>query len=192
MILVFFGPPGAGKGTQAKLISNFLNIPHLSTGEILRNKLSQDDSISNKLKQIIDKGKLVSDDILNEIIKSRLNEKDCSQGFILDGYPRTMEQSIFLNDYLISKNIKIDFILDIKIDEEMIIERIKSRSDIEKREDDKLEVIRTRLSKYKSQTKPLSDYYFSKLPSGYKVVDGNQKINEIHEEIIKIIKNQAL
>ena len=90
MILIFFGPPGAGKGTQASLTAKKLNIPHLSTGDILRDKLLDQDSLSLKLKNLMDSGNLVSDEILNEIIANRLNLPDCQTGFILDGYPRTM------------------------------------------------------------------------------------------------------
>ena len=96
MIIIFFGPPGAGKGTQASLTAKTLNIPHLSTGDILRDKLLDQDSLSTQLKHLMDSGNLISDDILNEIVSNRLNLPDCQNGFILDGYPRTMSQKIFL------------------------------------------------------------------------------------------------
>ena len=128
MILIFFGPPGAGKGTQASLIANNFEIPHLSTGDILRKKLLQNNVLSTNLKDVLDKGQLVSDDILNEIVSSRINNKDCLKGFVLDGYPRTMDQALFLNTILNSKNLKIDKIIDIDIDEEIILKRIISRS----------------------------------------------------------------
>ena len=96
MILIFFGPPGAGKGTQSKLIANYFNIPHLSTGDILRKKLLKKDELSKKIKDIMDKGLLVSDDILNQIVSNRIDKQDCLKGFILDGYPRTMNQALFL------------------------------------------------------------------------------------------------
>ena len=102
--IIFFGPPGAGKGTQAKILSNFLNFPHLSTGDILRKKILEYDDLALKLREIMSSGKLVSDDILNSIVKSRLNT-DAENGFILDGYPRTLEQSNFLNS-LLEKNLK--------------------------------------------------------------------------------------
>ena len=192
MILIFFGPPGAGKGTQANLIANYYNIPHLSTGDILRNKLSQEDELSARLKIVMDSGKLVSDDILNEIVSNRINKKDCLRGFILDGYPRTIEQAMFLNNTLSSNHSKIDKIIDIDVEEKIIVKRIILRSKTENRQDDKEEVIKTRISKYLSETKPLSDYYKSKYPLDYLVINGNQAIEKITEDIIKIIKNDNL
>ena len=192
MLLIFFGPPGAGKGTQASIISNNFKIPHLSTGDILRNKLLQKDELSTKLKYIMDKGQLVPDDILNEIVSKRISNHDCLRGFILDGYPRTMGQALFLNTILNSKNFKIDKIIDIEVDEKFIVKRIISRSKEEDRQDDKEEVIKTRISKYLSETKPLSDYYKSKYPSDYLVINGNQEIKKINEDIVKILKSENL
>ena len=145
MILIFFGPPGAGKGTQASLIAKKLNIPHLSTGDILRSKLLDTDPLSIKLKNIIDTGNLVSDQIINEIIKIRFSFKDCEKGFILDGYPRTIIQKDFSHNYLAEKSLNISKIFDLSVREEMIIKRIKFRSNIEKREDDKDEIIMTNI-----------------------------------------------
>jgi len=190
MILIFFGPPGAGKGTQANLIANHFNIPHLSTGDILRNRLFQKDELSTILKHVIDRGQLVSDEILNEIVSNRINEQDCLKGFVLDGYPRTKDQALFLNSILNSKNLKIDKIIDIDVDKKIIVKRIISRSKTENRQDDKEGIIKTRISRYLSETKPLSDFYKSKYLSDYLVINGNQKIEKIAEDIIKILKNK--
>ena len=192
MILIFFGPPGAGKGTQSNLVANYFNIPHLSTGDILRNKLLEKDELSKTIKVMMDKGQLVSDEILNEIISDRIDNQDCLKGFILDGYPRTMNQALFFNTTLESKNLSITKILDINVDEKIIIKRIKSRSDIENRQDDKEKVIKTRISKYLSETKPLSDFYKNQNFSNYCVIDGNQEIEKIKADIIKILKNDNL
>ena len=192
MILIFFGPPGAGKGTQANLIANHFNIPHLSTGDILRNRLLQKDELSTRLKNVIDRGQLVSDDILNEIVSNRINEQDCLKGFVLDGYPRTKDQALFLHSILNSKNLKIDKIIDIDVDEKIIVKRIISRSKTENRQDDKEVVIKTRISRYLSETKPLSDFYKSKYLSDYLVINGNQEIEKIAEDIVKILKNEKL
>ena len=192
MILIFFGPPGAGKGTQANLIASHFNIPHLSTGDILRNKLLQKDELSTILKNVIDRGQLVSDNILNEIVSSRIDEQDCLKGFVLDGYPRTKDQALFLHNILNSKNLKIDKILDIDVDEKIIVKRIISRSKTENRQDDKEEVIKTRISRYLSETKPLSDFYKSQYLSDYLVINGNQEIEKIAEDIVKILKNEKL
>ena len=188
MILIFFGPPGAGKGTQASLISHQLFIPHISTGEILRTKLLDTDSLSIKIQKIIDSGNLVSDDILNELVTNRLNNLDCQSGFILDGYPRTLSQKNYLEKYLKSKKLKISNIFELVIDKEVIERRINSRSNIENRQDDKAEIIKIRIKKYIQETKPLSDYYSFSYPDCYNVINGNQEIEMIQEDILKIVK----
>ena len=190
MILIFVGPPGAGKGTQASLTAKKLNIPHLSTGDILRDKLLDQDSLSSKLKNPMDSGNLVSDDILNEIIVNRLKLPDCQSGFVLDGYPRTMSQKIFLIDFLESHDLSISKIIDLVIDEKIIIHRIKSRSNIENRLDDREEIIKTRMVKYIEETKPLSNYFKTKYPNDYHIVDGDQDIEKIQDDILKIVKNE--
>jgi len=192
MILIFFGPPGAGKGTQASLIANNFKIPHLSTGNILRNILLQKDELSIRIKNVMDKGQLVSDDILNDIVINRISSKDCLNGFILDGYPRTMDQALFLNDILNSKDLKICKIIDMDVDKKIIAKRIISRSKTENRQDDREEVVETRISRYLLDTKPLSDFYKSKHPSDYVVINGNQEIEKITEDIIKILNNDNL
>jgi adenylate kinase len=186
MVFIFFGPPGAGKGTQASLLAKKSSIPHLSTGDILRKKLLDTDLLSSKLRQIMDSGNLVSDEILNEIIANRLNEKDCVKGFILDGYPRTITQKNFLEDYLSDKNIVVSKIFELKLEEKLIADRIKSRSLIEGREDDKDNVIKIRISKYIEETKPLTDFYSTKYSKIYYKIDGNQEIEIIHNNILKI------
>ena len=192
MILIFFGPPGAGKGTQSNLIAKYYNIPHLSTGEILRNKLLEKDELSKTIKDIMEKGELVSDKILNEIVSNRIDNRDCLKGFILDGYPRTMDQALFFNSTLESKNLSITKIIDINVDKNIIIKRIKSRSTIENRQDDKVKVIQTRISQYLHETKPLSDFYKNQNFSNYCIINGDQKIEKIKADIIKILKNDNL
>ena len=186
MILIFFGPPGAGKGTQASLVANKLNIPHLSTGEILRKKILDTDPLSIKLIKLMDSGNLVSDNLLNEIIANRLNSSDCQKGFILDGYPRTIVQKNFFENYLKINNLFISKIFELKVSKKIIIERIKSRQNIENRHDDKEEIINTRIFKYIEETKPLIDFYISHYFKNYHVINGNQKIEMIQEDILKI------
>jgi adenylate kinase len=188
MILIFFGPPGAGKGTQASLVANELSITHLSTGDILRKKLLDIDSVSIKLRELMDSGNLVSDEILNEIIANRLKYKDCKKGFILDGYPRTIAQKDFLENYLKKNNLYISKIFELKVSEKVIVQRIKSRLNIENRLDDKEGIINTRIFKYLEETKPLIDFYTSQYSGIYHVINGNQKIEMIREDIIKISK----
>ena len=188
MILIFFGPPGAGKGTQASLISRKLSIPHISTGEILRKKLLDSDLLSIKIKETIDSGNLVSDDILNELVSTRLNSLDCKKGFILDGYPRTLIQKDYLKEYLLNNKLNISNIFELAIDEDVVIKRITFRSNIENREDDKAEIIKIRIKKYAEETRPLSDYYSITYPKNYNVINGNQEIEMIQEDILKIVK----
>ena len=188
MILIFFGPPGAGKGTQASLISHKLSIPHISTGEILRKKLLDTDSLSLKIKKVIDSGNLVSDDTLNELVSNRLNNLDCKNGFILDGYPRTLLQKNYFEKYLKNKKLNISNIFELLIDEKVIVERINFRSNIENRQDDKAEIIKIRIKKYTEETRPLSDYYSLNYSEYYNVINGNQEIEMIQEDILKIVK----
>ena len=184
---MFFGPPGAGKGTQAKIISDILNIPHLSTGDILRKKILEKDNLALDLKKIMSAGKLVSDDILNSIVSSRLfNEKQ--KGFILDGYPRTLDQSKFLNSFLKEKNIKIKFIFDIQINFNDLKKRILKRSIEEKREDDTLEILETRYKVYNESTQNVSNFYRDNNPEFYFKINGLLEIKEITNNILNIIK----
>jgi len=188
MIFIFFGPPGAGKGTQAAILSNKYNIPHLSTGEILRNNLLGTSSESIRIKKILEKGDLVSDEILNEIIKQKLDSPECINGYILDGYPRTLSQNDWLQNYFNNKNLEITKIFDINLEKEIIIERIKNRSILENRKDDTEDVIQNRVNKYIEETKPLSKYYLEKNPENYHLINGNQEIEMIQNDILKIVK----
>ena len=115
MRIIFFGPPGAGKGTQAKLLSSYLDIPHLSTGEILRSKLNENDELSSKLRHIMTSGNLVSDEILNAIVSIKLLTNDCKKGFILDGYPRTVAQSEYLISFMDKQAMVINKIINLSL-----------------------------------------------------------------------------
>ena len=186
--IIFFGPPGAGKGTQAKIISEFLNVSHLSTGDILRNKLLDKDNLAIELKEIMSSGNLVSDDILNSIVVSRLqNESD--KGFILDGYPRTLKQSEFLNNFLLKTSNSIDYIFNIKINFKILKNRILKRSSEESREDDNIDVIQTRYDEYLNSTQKVSNFYKENHSSIFHEIDGSQQIEEITQKIKQILKN---
>ena len=185
--IIFFGPPGAGKGTQAKIISELLNVAHLSTGDILRKKLLEKDKLANELKAIMSAGNLVSDDILNSIVASRLN-KEANHGFILDGYPRTLKQSEFLNEYLYETSISINYIINIQINFETLKSRILKRSSEENRDDDKIEVIETRYNEYVNSTQKVSEIYKEKNSNIFYEIDGSLQIQEITENIRQILK----
>ncbi len=185
--IIFFGPPGAGKGTQAKRISDNLNISHLSTGDILRSKIEQNDETANKLKEVLASGKLVSDGILNSIVSDRLLNETKS-GFILDGYPRTLNQSNFLDLFLQNNSLKLNFIININIDFDILKQRIIKRSEQENREDDNLLVIETRFREYTDTTKKVSDLYRQNQKEIFFDIDGNDQIDEITGKIMNIVK----
>ncbi|MDB2349077.1 adenylate kinase [Alphaproteobacteria bacterium] len=188
MKIIFFGPPGSGKGTQAKLLAKELNILHLSTGDILREKLNDVDTLSIKLKQIMSSGNLVSDEILNQIITDKLMNEECSNGFILDGYPRTISQSNFLLSFFKSNNLNLDIIFNFKIDFKLVEERIINRSKQEKRSDDNLDVIKTRIEKYIEETYPVSEFFSEKYSQIFFTIDASQEVHKIQKELMNIIK----
>ena len=188
MKIVFFGPPGSGKGTQAKLLAKELNILHLSTGDILRDKLSDGDSLSTKLKEVMSSGNLVSDEILNQIIANKLVSEECNNGYILDGYPRTISQSEFLLAFAKSNNLKLDIIINFKIDFKLVEERIILRSKQEQRSDDNIGVIKTRLDKYNQETYPVSQFFSKNFSQNFFTIDASQEISKIQKELISIIK----
>jgi len=188
MNIVFFGPPGSGKGTQAKLIAKEFNISHLSTGDILREKLNEGDNLSWQLKDIMSAGNLVSDEFLNKIIADKLISKRCINGFILDGYPRTKTQSDFFLSFIKSNQTYLNFVFDFKIDFKIVEERIVSRSKQEQRFDDNLGVIKVRLDKYMKETYPVSQFFSSNFDKNYFIIDAAQEVSQIQKELIKIIK----
>ncbi len=185
--IIFFGPPGAGKGTQAKKISDYLKISHLSTGDILRKKLKDNDDLAHKLKKIMSSGNLVSDDILNSIVASRL-KNEIHKGFILDGYPRTLNQSDFLNNFLSKISKEINYIINININFKTLKERIIKRSNEEGRDDDNIMAIQTRYKEYLNSTQKVSDFYRDNYPNIFIEIDGSLEIDQITNKIREIIK----
>ena len=185
--IIFFGPPGAGKGTQAKLISEQLKLSHLSTGEILRKKTLDQDTLALKLKEIMSSGKLVSDDILNSIVSERL-KKEGDKGFILDGYPRTLLQSNF-KWFPQTSNNEINYIFNIQIKFETLKDRILKRSSEESRDDDNIEALQTRYSEYLNSTEKVSALYKQTFNDIFFEIDGALQIEEITNKIKEILKN---
>ena len=185
--IIFFGPPGAGKGTQANIISKYLNVPHFSTGDILRKKLLDNDDLAIKLKSIMSEGILVSDEILNSIVSSILRSEK-NKGFILDGYPRTLFQSKFLDNFLLENNISINYIFNIQLNFETLRNRILKRSTEESREDDNINVIKTRYNEYINSTQKVSNYYKENYLSIFHEIDGSDQIHEITQKIKQILK----
>ena len=192
MIIILLGPPGSGKGTQANFIQSKLSIPHLSTGDILRQSVKNETNLGRKVKDIMAKGKLVSDDLVLDVIKERVSQSDCDQGFILDGYPRNIIQAESLNMVLKDINRNIDKILFLDVDFEVLESRIESRSkenNEEKRADDTSEVLIKRLDEYKSQTAPLGEYYSN--DKKFKKINGMNSISQVSLDIENFLDNDV-
>ena len=177
--LLFLGPPGAGKGTQAALISNANSYLHLSTGELLRKEIEFNTDLGKKVKDIINKGQLVSDQLVLEIVKKNLDKEN--KGWVLDGYPRNLSQANSLNDVLININQPLDVVFYLDIPDEVLIKRLIKRG----REDDNEETIKTRLKIYKETTKPLIEHYKKLFLLEYINADGDLKTisNDIKQKV---------
>ena len=212
MKIVLLGPPGAGKGTQAKSISNRYSIPHISTGDIFRKNISENTPLGIKAKSYMDNGQLVPDEVTINMVKDRLQQDDCKNGYLLDGFPRTVHQAEALDNFLTEREESIDTALLIEVPKEFILERMTGRrvcpscgasyhikfnpptndgkcdlcgSDVIQRKDDTEETVKERLDVYENQTQPLIDFYKNK--KQLSVVDGTQAINEVFESICQIL-----
>ena len=184
------GAPGSGKGTQANFIQSKLSMPHLSTGDILRQSVKNETDLGYKVKNIMAKGELVSDDLVLDVIKERVSQSDCDQGFILDGYPRNVAQADSLNEVLKDIDRNIDRILFLDVDFAALQSRIELRSkenNEEKRADDTSEVLIKRLYEYKTQTAPLSEYYSN--DKKFKKINGMKSISEVSLDIKNFLDN---
>jgi adenylate kinase len=215
MNIILFGPPGAGKGTQAKKLVDFYGIPQISTGDILRANVRAETELGLAAKAFMDRGDLVPDEVLIGIIKNRLNEPDCTKGFILDGYPRTLPQANALGVILEEIEKPIDIILNFEVPDEELVERTSGRlmckcgasyhkifnppkkagicdicgAEVYQRADDTEEAVKNRLEVYKKQTQPLIDYY--KETGILVTLDGTKDIDEVFEGIKGILAKFA-
>ena len=186
MNIILFGPPGAGKGTQAKYLKNKLNNFQVSTGDMLRDEIKKETEIGKKIISYMNDGKFVDDEIINKLIKKIIFDKQKKNKLIFDGYPRTLEQVKNLNSWLIDSHQKIDFIFFLNVNKNIIIERIKKRKIIERRSDDDLETFIKRYDTYMETTKPVLEYYSIK--SNFNEIDGGLKIAEITNKINSILE----
>lgn len=215
MRLVLLGPPGAGKGTQAQRLVEKHGIPQLSTGDMLRTAVANETEVGLRAKAVMDAGKLVSDDIVNAIVSERLDEPDCKNGFILDGFPRTLVQADALARMLSEKDMPLDCAIEVRVDDDILVERISGRytcancgagyhdtflkpkkagvcdkcggTEFKRRPDDNADTVRTRLWAYYKETSPLIGYYHAKgLLYG---VDGMAEIDAVSEQIDTILAN---
>lgn len=183
MNLILFGPPGAGKGTQAENIETHFNIPHLSTGNIFRENIKNKTELGKKVKSILDSGELVPDETVVDLVADELNKPEYDNGYILDGFPRTVAQAEALDKYLSKKGESIDHFLTLNVPEEELVNRILSRG--EGRSDDTPEKIKTRLDVYQNETAPVLNYY--KEQNVVKNIDGVGSIEEIFDRIKKAV-----
>lgn len=213
MKLILLGPPGAGKGTQAQQLAKKRNLVQLSTGEMLRAAVKAGTEVGLKAKALMDQGELVSDDVVVGIIADRIVQPDCKSGFILDGFPRTLQQAAALDRMLASKGDRMDGVIELKVDYNRLVERIVGRyacakcgegyhdrfkrpkvrgvcdicgsTDFTRRADDNAETVTTRMMAYYRETSPLIGYYFCK--GNLHAVDGMAPIDEVAEEIDGIL-----
>lgn len=215
MRIVLLGPPGAGKGTQAKSISIRYSIPHISTGDIFRKNIAEKTPLGIEAKEHIDRGQLVPDNLTINLIEERLKEDDCVNGYLLDGFPRTATQARALTEFLQERNEQLTTALLIKVPHEFILDRMTGRrvcpgcgasyhirynppqiigkcdlcgSDVIQRKDDTEDTVRERLEVYDKQTQPLIDYY--QKMNLLSVVDGTRAINEVFEGICKVLGSE--
>ena len=189
MNLIFLGPPGVGKGTQAKILCDKYGILHLSTGDILRLEISEKTEIGNLAKSFINKGELVPDDTLLIMMNNRLNKNDAKNGYLLDGFPITIEQAKGLNLILKEIGHKIDSVISLSGNEDELVNRLVNRGLSSGRSDDSIEIILNRQQIYWNQTSPLLNYYEEM--NLLKNVNGVGAINDINNKIIKIVDQYA-
>ncbi len=212
MNIILLGPPGAGKGTQAVRLSELYSIPHISTGDIFRENLKQGTELGVKAKEYMDKGLLVPDQVVIDIVADRLSREDCDGGFILDGFPRTIAQADALGDVLAARGLALDHVLNFSVPDEVLVRRISGRrtcsrcdrnyhvefdppevegrcdscgGELYQRDDDKEEAVRRRLEEYREKTEPLIQYYQER---GLLVdIDGDRPMEEVMASIRRVL-----
>ncbi|MGZ9587251.1 adenylate kinase [Paenibacillus marinisediminis] len=213
MNILFMGPPGAGKGTQAERIVTEFGIPHISTGDAFRAAMREGTPIGLKAKEYIDQGLLVPDDVTVGVVRERLAQPDCNTGFLLDGFPRTLAQAEALDEMLVSMGRKLDHVINLSVDRELLLARLtgrrickscgatyhvifnppqqegvcdKCQGDLYQRSDDSEEKVGTRLDEYINKTAPLLDYYEAK--GLLRQVDGEKEIDTVTSEVVSLLR----
>ncbi len=185
--LILFGPPGSGKGTQSVKIAEKYQLKHVSTGDILRAEIKAESPLGLKVKDVIERGELVSDDLLIEILHKVMDENKQVKGFIFDGFPRTIVQAEALDELMQKLNIGISKVISLDVADEEVISRLLKRAEIEGRKDDNKETINNRLSVYKNQTSPLLEYYDKQ--NKLAKINGVGSVEEIFDSICEKLDN---
>ena len=190
MNIIIFGAPGAGKGTQAERIVADRGMVQLSTGDMLRAAIAEGSELGLRAKEIMDRGELVSDDIIVGMIDARMDQDDCAKGVILDGFPRTVAQAKALDDMLAGKGLALDHVIEIKVDEDALFARIEKRASERRRtgtarSDDNADTLRKRLAVYHENTAPLLPYYLEK--GVLRSVDGMRSIEDVATQIDNLL-----
>jgi len=213
MNIILLGPPGAGKGTQARLLEEKYGMVQLSTGDILRASIKKNEPLGKEAKAFMDKGQLVPDELILRMIAARIEDPDCARGFILDGFPRTIPQAKALDTMLKDRNKKLDGVIELTVDEDLLVARIAGRftcaqcgegyhdtfkptrraglcdvcdsASFSRRSDDNAETMKTRLEAYHEQTAPIIPYYAEK--GAFKTVDGMASVDQVFDDISQII-----
>ncbi|MDP5028981.1 MAG: adenylate kinase [Paraglaciecola sp.] len=213
MRIILLGAPGAGKGTQAQFLMGKYGIPQISTGDMLRSAIQAKTELGLAAKQVMDEGKLVSDDLIIGLVKERISQEDCAKGFLLDGFPRTIPQA----DAMKNSGIKVDHVIEFDVDDEIIVERMSGRrvhpgsgrvyhlrynppktegiddetgEALAIRPDDQEETVRKRLGIYHEQTKPLVSYYTTEAQAGhcqYHKLDGTQAVEQVSQQLAELL-----
>ncbi|OFX89080.1 MAG: adenylate kinase [Bacteroidetes bacterium GWF2_33_16] len=185
--IALFGPPGAGKGTQSRLLIEKFNLAYISTGDILREEISEGSELGMKAKSVIEQGGLVSDEIIVQIIEKKIKTNTEVNGFLFDGFPRTVVQAYILEGLLLNLNTSLNCMISLEVPQDVLMNRMLERSKKENRADDTLDVIQNRLKEYQNKTIPVAQFYKDK--GIYYAVDGVGKLDEIFERITNVVEN---
>ncbi|MDO4257928.1 MAG: adenylate kinase [Actinomycetaceae bacterium] len=183
--IILLGPPGAGKGTQAQRISERLGIPAISTGEIFRSNMARGTELGKRAQEFMDRGEFVPDSVTNPMVKARLSAPDTAKGFLLDGYPRTLDQAHVLRDLLADTGVTLDLVLNIEVEQDELVRRMLLRAEQEHRSDDTEPVFRHRLEVYEERTEPIATYYADQ--DLLESVDGSGTPDEVFARIADVL-----